>query len=97
MVCLFLILTIYPEGKDYHLHFTGGKTEITKATLCPIISLPQALGSCQDSGPVGWYSQPRPTKQQRPQQDFQRMLGTGRKHRVAAYLEVPAITNKGPV
>lgn len=40
MVCSFLILTIYPEVKDYHLHFTEGKKEITKAILCSALSSP---------------------------------------------------------
>lgn len=40
IVCSFLILTIYPEVKDYHLHFTEGKKEITNAILCSAPSSP---------------------------------------------------------
>lgn len=50
MACSFLILTIYPEVKDYHLHFTEGKKEITKAILCSALSSP-SLGLVLPASP----------------------------------------------
>lgn len=50
MVCSFLILTIYPEVKDYHLHFTEGKKEITNAILCSALSSP-SLGLVLPASP----------------------------------------------
>lgn len=48
VVCLFLILTIYPKGKAYHLHFTEGKTEVRESPY----TVPSHLPPSTPFGPM---------------------------------------------